>query len=361
MSERDLFAPDALQVQLLLALLAEPERARPAAQAWLEGVAFDALDEGTRRLMPMLHSRLAVMHVAHPLVPRIRGLYRQAWYLDSARRQHMQGVLAALAGLNTPLVVLKGVALGQYAYDTPVHRPFVDMDVLVHPDAFDAVVGRMRAMGYTLRREMFHAICAMPPARGDGLRAPGVMELDLHRSPYAEVFGRGHVLPLLDRVVPVPGMAAGVAMLGAEDQLLHTLSHGLRPNAVMPVRWMVDAVQLLRVQPGSIDWTLFADEAARLDQAAVARMALDVVAGLDVVRMRAPFNSLPAVRPEARARVVRERTARGARLIWQLTRRNGGLWRRVGLIVGLLRDRVAADGWGAVLRAAWRGGASHPG
>jgi hypothetical protein len=46
--------------------------------------------------------------------------------------------------------------------------------------------------------------------------------------------------------------------------LLHTLAHGLHPNTETPIRWIADALTLLRDPQATIDWSLFCCTAGML-------------------------------------------------------------------------------------------------
>jgi hypothetical protein len=46
--------------------------------------------------------------------------------------------------------------------------------------------------------------------------------------------------------------------------LLHTLAHGMHPNTETPIRWIADALTLLRDSRAEIDWPLFCHTAGTL-------------------------------------------------------------------------------------------------
>jgi hypothetical protein len=70
--------------------------------------------------------------------------------------QHLRVVaeLAALTkvldSISYPWVTVKGPALAELAYPDPALRPYVDLDVLVHPAGFGAAVAALEAYGAEL-------------------------------------------------------------------------------------------------------------------------------------------------------------------------------------------------------------------
>jgi Uncharacterised nucleotidyltransferase len=329
------YVPDAVQHLLLTALLAQDETAARAAAEWLDRIDFDAITEGDIRLMPMFSHRLTELGIDHPLSGRIRGLYRRALYIDRTLRHDLAVALAGIAGVSRTPVVLKGPALGVFAYAKPTFRPFVDLDVLVPPEDLRRVLDYLEVPGTTVDAPVSHAVM---------VRLPNGREIDIHRSPYHMAFQPHHVRPLFERLRP---LAAGVIApgapacftLGDADQLLHTFAHGLRANDVAPIRWVVDAAMILRCAGGSFDWDLFMAEARRLELEAPALLGLREVG---------PFCTLPGL-TETLARLERATTERALRRyraeamdqgpvnIWQMTRRNASGLARLRLFASFYR------------------------
>jgi Uncharacterised nucleotidyltransferase len=347
------YIPSAEERLLLLALLGKDARARVAAGDWLDQVDFESLNEGTRRLLPMLHSRMSRWGIEHSLTGRIRGIYRRAWYVDRVSRHKLASLIDELSQLETPLVLLKGPALGLTVYDNPVHRPFSDVDVMIHPDRYEEVIGRLEAVGFAREGGSLHAVQWCRPDSPD---------VDLHRSPYHEAVMSWHVEPLFGRLQTLPGLQPNTFTLGAEDQLLHTLSHGERPNIVSPIRWVVDAAMVTRAAGASFDWTLFQDEVQRLDLHEAARLGLAVLDALEIGAVdRRVLKKLNAVsEPADRVQFIAERAAEGPSQAWEFTRRNARGLQRIKMFVGFYQGllsiygyrRMAQKGMGALRRFA---------
>jgi hypothetical protein len=270
------YVPDHEECQLLHALLdGNPESAQSAACAWLDKSDLRNLNEGHRRLMPLLSYRISSWKMKHQKLAVLSQEYKRYWM--STQRMHYQAdiVVESLSNMDTPIVMLKGVALGRTVYPNAALRPFTDIDLLVHPRSFLDAQKRLLALGYT--------IGGVSP-KSTVLLRDGSPEIDLHRTPYHEVLSEELVSPIFTRIVALSQSSRNCYRLGNEDELLHTLAHGLRTNPVSPLRWIVDSALLLRASEQSFDWALFYREAMRLDLVEVASRALvllnDVCAGV---------------------------------------------------------------------------------
>jgi hypothetical protein len=69
---------------------------------------------------------------------------------------------------------------------------------------------------------------------------------------------------------------ANTRTLVPADMLLHTIAHGARSNAVSPIRWVADAVHILRYT--AIDWEKFVRRTQDLELDLVAWRTLDYLA-----------------------------------------------------------------------------------
>lgn len=331
------YLPDAMQQLVLTALLGPDKAASRAALAWLDRVNFDAITEGDTRLMPMLSHRLTELGIDHPLCGRIRGLYRRAWYIDRTIRKDLAAALATVAEASRSPVVLKGAALGVYAYAKPAFRPFADLDVLVPPEDLQAVLDRLGAIGTKVAEPVFHAVM---------VRLHNGREIDIHRSPYHMAFRPHHVRPLFSRLRPLAAGQFGPSSpvcftLGDADQLLHTMAHGLKPNPVAPIRWVVDAAMILRAAGEGFDWRHFIAEARLLELEAPAVLGLREVARF--CRVPGLAEALSKLETDIPGRALRryraEALADGPAKVWQATRRNACGPARLRLFAQFYRQR----------------------
>ena len=322
------YLPTASEHLLLQALLAEDESAVIAAHAWLDTVELEAINQGVQRMVPLLYFRMRAWGMQHPLRPKVKVIYQYYWLADKRLRYQTEEVINILSGLASPLVLLKGLALGSTVYPDTACRPTTDIDLLVTPSCFKDAISRLRLSGFTSRAPAFHATT---------LFKSNFPEIDIHRSPYHRSFSAHFVAPLFDRLV---SLRAHTFTLGAEDQLLHTIAHGTQSNVVSPLRWVVDAVLILRQATGSFRWQLFVAEALRLNLIDAAAIALQIIHTVDrhVVDTNA-LSTLKNLRANVRQsdRLITQenliKQADGPLIIWRITKGNSGVFGRLCLLL----------------------------
>ena len=101
-----------LQKDLLRAAFVADESAVAAWGRWREAIDWDAhLDHDAFRLLPRTHRNLHRQGVADPLLPRLKGITRQAWFANQRRLQPLQPTLQALAAAGVELLLLPPTAV----------------------------------------------------------------------------------------------------------------------------------------------------------------------------------------------------------------------------------------------------------
>jgi hypothetical protein len=247
--------PDATQRLLLQACLLPGEASVVAWRAWQQRVDFDDIDAGSMRLVPLLNHNLMQQGVADPDLGRYRGLVRRSWYQNQVQFQQAAGVLALFVAKGIPALLLKGVPLALLYYPAKALRPMSDFDLLVPYGETERAIAVLQAAGWNgdlnplLRVPAPHRLQA---GHAWGFQDRSGAKLDLHWrilqtsfSPDAdELFWRGA------ETFSVAGATAHT--LNATDHLLHTCIHGLPKNDVPPIRWIADAMMILRAR--EIDW-----------------------------------------------------------------------------------------------------------
>jgi hypothetical protein len=81
-------------------------------------------------------------------------------------------------------------------------------------------------------------------------------QFDLHWYPFFESHSEVVRSDFWDKAVPLTFLNTETLSLCAEDNLLHTIIHGMRYNPEPPVRWIADAMVLLSAVSG-FDWGRF--------------------------------------------------------------------------------------------------------
>lgn len=279
MKKRNFFWPNIEQELLLRAALDTGQAARDAWTAWRAVVDYDALDEGTLRLIPLLHANLQHLGANDPLVSRMNERQRVSWYWSTQLMMRLKAVLATLAAAGIETILLKGLPLALAYYDAPDLRPIGDLDVMIRHRDWTTAIGVLTAAGWQAEegdadplRRSTHAVA---------FRDRAGFEIDLHLSIFHECIEPEKLEPFWRGSVPLVRGNITSQMLCPADQLLHCLAHGLRANDISPVRWVADAVTILRREPG-MDWPRLLDQTQRL------RLGLPVSTGLNYLALTFP-------------------------------------------------------------------------
>jgi hypothetical protein len=237
------FLPTPDQHQLLRASLSSDAAVvRVTFDAWKARVDLDAAEHGSMRLLPLLYRNLTRAGIDDPMLPRLKGIYRQVWFRNQLFLEHGKRALRELTAANIPAIVLKGAALVRAIYDEPALRPMEDFDVLVPREHFARAVELLLASGWS-----FHPPLADPEPHfvfqhAVGFRREGGGELDLHWSASG--------LPLDDEGTRAVWSASQEGTLAPADQLLQICAHAMLLNPhIPPIRWAADAFLLLARTP----------------------------------------------------------------------------------------------------------------
>lgn len=246
------FLPSGGQRLLLRTALLERGAALDAWAAVRTSLNLDRLDGGSLRLMPLVFDRLRGLGVDDPLLPRLRGLHRRAWYANRMLLHRAGEVLQRLheAGMRT--MVLKGAALIAGYYRGPGLRPMGDVDVLVPADRAREAIGILERDGWSLVGE--HDPAERVIEHGVGYSDGEGTKVDIHwraLDPAPPEAGRW-ADPFWERAVPAE--VGGVATWAPcpADLLLQVCAHGAVWDQGVGPYWVADAVLVMRA--GEVDW-----------------------------------------------------------------------------------------------------------
>lgn len=226
---------------------------------------------GDRRLFPMVARRFAGAGL--PLPEALRRAYAESFAASTRLMDETAGCLNGLAAAGIPAMVLKGAALLLCHYRDIGARPMSDVDLLVPASRIEAALDVLEGLGWR-----------GDPSRGwlktgahaGTLSLAGGMTLDLHRYATCEArFSAANDAFFAD-AVPIRVAGAPALAMSAEDQLLHSVVHGLRWSIARSTVWILDALTLLRTDQLNVERVARRAEDLRL------RVAL--ADGLEVIR-----------------------------------------------------------------------------
>jgi len=260
------FWPNRGQENLLRAALLDGDEALRAWRAWRSEVDIEQLDPGSHRLLALLDRNLKNLAVDDPALPRIKGVYRQFWYRNQLLFHNMVKLVVEFQEAGIPVLVLKGVPLSLLYYRDSGVRPMADFDILIPPDCMNKALDRLRPAGWNpIYYDDFSGLTPsyLSFATSHSFRDGERREFDLHWYLFPFCPGSGCDRGLWERAVPLEIQGVSTRTLSAGDHLLHVLVHGAAWNDIPPIRWVADAVTILRDAPGPIDWDSVTAEAER--------------------------------------------------------------------------------------------------
>jgi LPS sulfotransferase NodH len=303
--------PTAEQELLLRASFEPPRQARDAYRRWRVAADPYDIDEGSRRLLPLVHRNLR--RGGSDAAPE--AFVRDAYVNTSGRNQMLlrtlEGVLETLHDADVPTLVLKGAALTILHYRDRGVRPMSDLDVLVPTELMERALEALEAEGWGDPEPFRHSVALR---RGDD-------ELDLHRHVFDPAIAKDLDAALWQASVEMAVGAQRTRALAPPDQLLHAFVHGLRYNPMPPLRWIVDAHVVITSSSDELDWDRLLQLADRYRLVAPASAALVYLDGL-CPRLVPPATlaaaqALPVTRVERRAFEQATRSAHWLTALWR--------------------------------------------
>lgn len=246
--------PNHAQSLLLKACLLSGDEMLAAYTEWKHLVDFETdIEHGSFRQLPLLYYNLNKHGINDSLMPRLKGIYRQAWSKNQILFHKTGRVLQLLQDAKIPAIVLKGVALSVLAYKNFAVRPMADMDIMVAPDKAEETFAYLKKNGWQSLDEI-HDKYNLSNNKSITLVNKEKLELDLHWYPFDECMGLMQQNDFWDQAVPLEVSGQKTLVLCPADELLLTFVHGLMPNPEPPIRWIADSMSIMNAPDIEVDW-----------------------------------------------------------------------------------------------------------
>ncbi len=296
MTAQPAWLPGITQQLLLDACLLDDDRGRSAFAKWRALVDVDRLDSGSFRLLPLLYRRMSALGIEDPSRGLFKGTYRRTWYSNKLAIPEAARIIAGLSSSGVPAIALKGIALTLEHYRDAGVRSMGDVDIAVPRPLARRAVEILVRLGWTAETTPLTGarITGSPgvarwtvgprPTRdfdddyfdtrhAHGFASAGGLQVDLHW-----FLLQGNSEPGIDdsaweNARPLAVAGVGALSLAPADHLLLLLAHGARWNPIPPVRWVADAVTLIRAEP-ELSWQQLVDGAKRRGLVLVVRNLL---------------------------------------------------------------------------------------
>jgi hypothetical protein len=252
--------PGELQVNLLkAALLQQVPACEEALNQWSAQADIDHLDGGSFRLLPLLYQNLRKHEIQHPLLTKLEGIYKLAWYRNQMLFRQAAVVITEFSKMKIDTLLFKGVALALHYYTDAGTRPMQDVDILIHGNnARNAIEWFINAGWIPTERTFLSnhtpSDSYFRSVHGDGFKNNEGYEIDLHWHVMAECCYDAADEFFWDGSQPFESGEITSRSLNDSDLLVQTCVHGVRWNEVPSLRWIVDALMIINHPASRIDW-----------------------------------------------------------------------------------------------------------
>ena len=245
--------PTKNQELLLRACLLGGEEAFVAWREWQVIFEAEPLDEGSRRLLPLLYRNLQSQVLTRPSLEKLKQHYFHTWSQNQFRLSRVGSVIEQLNQAGIPNMLLKGSALTLLYYEDVGLRPMKDVDVLVPRGRAKQTMQLLKDRGWKSR--YFSPEALIPFEQATEFVDAGNQNLDLHWRLMWE--GRQGLDDdeFWEDSIAVELNHIPTRSLNAADQLLHVCIHGAKWNDTPSLRWIADAMMIIRSPKLKVDWS----------------------------------------------------------------------------------------------------------
>lgn len=312
--------PTREQELLLRAALLQGKEATDAWDAWKATVNIAQIDQGSYRLLPILYKNLRDHGIEDPWADILKGVYRSTWYKNQILFRHMVHLLQSFHRAGIPTMILKGAALMvQYYHDVGL-RPMDDFDILVHTDQATEAIDLLMGLGWRPKRKLLHVVSSnfFSLRHAHEFRDDSGRECDLHWHVLQECCQEHADDDFWDGAISITSHNMCTCALNPTDQLIHVCIHGLIWNPVPPLRWVADAMTILKTSQSELDWDRLLKQAKNRRVMLPLRDALHYVH--DLLDAPIPLSVFKSIQNVAVSRIERmEHTARTC-YVWYILR-----------------------------------------
>ncbi len=326
--------PGPRQELLFKAAFLSGDAAAQAWRSWRNREGLDPFNPAFWDILPLVHANRANAKIAEADLPTLKSAYFSVWN-ENVRRLHRLGkFLAELERAGVDTVLLKGAALfPDYQNDFGLRR-MSDVDILVRRSQRDAAIAVLKTLGCIAFGNPSSATewAAILSGHGWSFRSPHFDDADLRwkASPhFGDIDLHWHVLNASCQDDADDQFWADAEdfrllnfsfkRLSATDRLLHVCVHGMQWQASGNVRWVSDAIRIIRSGGTGLDCARLVAQAKRHRAVPALRDALGyLVRTLDVAvpaGVMHDLNAIPVAATELIFHAVRS-SGRKDRSLW---------------------------------------------
>ena len=267
--ERKPFYPTESQELLLKAALLKTDHSLKAWARWKNGVDINKIDPGTMRILPLLYKNLHHLQINDPILNKSRGVYRLTWYKNQILINRLLKLLSAIKEKQIDLILLKGTALILFYYEDFGLRPMSDIDLYVPMSQITSMVRYLTDSKWSPSKNGPQITPNLNPCffniwYAQGFKEEQGSELDLHWKISLECCYWDISKNFSDFSQVKTFKNETFRILNPTDQLFHVCLHGAAWDIIPGIRWIADAITILKRSEHDIDWDRFIENTERL-------------------------------------------------------------------------------------------------
>jgi len=353
--------PSPEQELLLKAALLKGEGALRAWSEWQARANPDDLDQGSRRLLPLLWHNLSGLEEVKDdaSLMEARAAYRRTRTENNLLLHQAASFLKDLRAAGHPAMLLKGLALIVRYYGDCGLRPMGDFDVLIPAERTEDVIGLLQIAGWKPIPRAQEAFTRpyREVVHGHAFRRSDGWCVDLHWHVMEECVWPGADDDFWSAAEEVDLKGIPALLLNPADQMLHVCVHGTKWENIPTLRWVADAAAVMAVSGSTLDWDRLVAQASKRKltlpvRAALGylRVLLDIPVPGEVLER---LESLPVPRRERKE--FQRRTRRHSSMplsflptLWYKHSRmeeNGSLLRKAWGFIPFIRKYWGMENW----------------
>jgi len=194
-----------------------------------------------------------------PLMNKLKGIYRYTWAKNQQIFSVLKPIFTTLSQAKIPMMFLKGASLSLKNYDNIGLRPMVDLDLLIEEKHAIKTIKIFHKnqwkRNYLVQKVYRYSPSFLQVFSAMSFISPDNIECDLHwRVPlYEKNQKKGIEAELWRHSESIKWNGIEFSTPSSTEQLLHVCIHGMEYNEVPTIRWVADAMTILKTNP-HIDW-----------------------------------------------------------------------------------------------------------
>lgn len=240
--------PDRHHEMLLKAALLNNKN--DALAAWRKWTAEPVIDAEAKTIFPLLYQRLQKWDRTETAPDILQETYRTTWFRNQQTFHVAKEIIHALNQAGIEMMLIKGAALIADYYHNHRLRPMYDVDVLIHLEQVETAINTITKLGLEVVIPLpYHRI---PLIHGTSFRKDNHIDFDLHWYLLEECCFPGADTPFWESAHSVEFLGESVKSLSPTVLLINVCIHGLRWEVTRPIKWVADALFILR--QSSISW-----------------------------------------------------------------------------------------------------------